>query len=123
MISILSSDAIFVATESPEGGFDISHRGGAPGFVKMTRPGTSGITPAPEWFWRISSAAESSNSPVLLRPSGINRMPTGSPAALAVLSRLRWSGGEGGLLPTSLFRAIYICNSESYVILNPNLAR
>lgn len=32
-------------------------------------------------------------------------------------------GREGGLLPTSLFRALYICNSENYVILNPNLAR
>jgi hypothetical protein len=27
---------------------------------------------------------------------------------------------QGGLLPTSLFRAIYICNSQSYVLLNPD---
>ncbi len=27
---------------------------------------------------------------------------------------------QGGLLPTSLFRAIYVCNSQSYVLLNPN---
>jgi hypothetical protein len=32
-------------------------------------------------------------------------------------------GREGGLLPTSLFRAIYICNSENYVVLNPNITR
>ena len=31
-------------------------------------------------------------------------------------------GREGGLLPTSLFHAIYICNSENYVVLNPNMA-
>ena len=32
-------------------------------------------------------------------------------------------GREGGLLPTSLFRALYICNSENYVVLNPKIGR
>lgn len=34
------ADAIFVATRSPERGYDISHRGGSPGFVKVVGPRT-----------------------------------------------------------------------------------
>jgi predicted pyridoxine 5'-phosphate oxidase superfamily flavin-nucleotide-binding protein len=35
-----SANAIFVATRSPERGYDISHRGGSPGFVKVVGPRT-----------------------------------------------------------------------------------
>lgn len=37
--------------------------------------------------------------------------------AVAVLASS--SGREGGLLPASLFRAVYVCNSGRYVVLNP----
>lgn len=38
--SIVAADMFFVATRSVEGGFDVSHRGGAPGFVKVIGPRT-----------------------------------------------------------------------------------
>lgn len=37
-ISLERADAIFVATQSPQGGFDVSHRGGSPGFVSVSGP-------------------------------------------------------------------------------------
>jgi predicted pyridoxine 5'-phosphate oxidase superfamily flavin-nucleotide-binding protein len=33
-----SADTMFVATRSDEGGYDVSHRGGSPGFLKVTGP-------------------------------------------------------------------------------------
>ena len=33
-----NADTMFVATRSDEGGYDVSHRGGLPGFVKVTGP-------------------------------------------------------------------------------------
>lgn len=33
-----NADTMFVATRSAEGGYDVSHRGGLPGFVKVTGP-------------------------------------------------------------------------------------
>jgi uncharacterized protein len=36
-----NADTFFVATEHPDGGADASHRGGRPGFVKVTTTGTS----------------------------------------------------------------------------------
>ena len=33
-----SADTMFVATRSDQGGYDVSHRGGLPGFVKVTGP-------------------------------------------------------------------------------------
>ncbi|MBI4907297.1 MAG: pyridoxamine 5'-phosphate oxidase family protein [Acidobacteria bacterium] len=35
---ISNADTLFVATRSDEGGYDVSHRGGLPGFVKVTGP-------------------------------------------------------------------------------------
>ena len=40
LAAVRSADAIFVATESPERGYDVSHRGGLPGFVKVIDPHT-----------------------------------------------------------------------------------
>jgi hypothetical protein len=36
--SIAKADTMFVATRSAEGGYDVSHRGGLPGFLKVTGP-------------------------------------------------------------------------------------
>ncbi len=35
---LANADTIFVATRSDEGGYDVSHRGGFPGFLKVTGP-------------------------------------------------------------------------------------
>jgi predicted pyridoxine 5'-phosphate oxidase superfamily flavin-nucleotide-binding protein len=38
LATISNADTLFVATRSDEGGYDVSHRGGLPGFVKVTGP-------------------------------------------------------------------------------------
>ena len=40
MAALHLTDTIFVATESPERGYDVSHRGGGAGFVKVVGPRT-----------------------------------------------------------------------------------
>jgi uncharacterized protein len=38
LATVNSADVMFVATQSPERGYDVSHRGGSPGFVKAVAP-------------------------------------------------------------------------------------
>ena len=40
LAALHSADVMFVATRSQERGYDLSHRGGSPGFMKLSRPGT-----------------------------------------------------------------------------------
>lgn len=40
LAALRCADVMFVATRSQERGYDMNHRGGSPGFVKLSRPGT-----------------------------------------------------------------------------------